>query len=128
MLKKYAIARARFTFVLATMALAASACSFGRPDIATAPDHPTFEIDVKPLLVDHCLLCHGYPATRNAPTSFRLDVYTSPDGMPAAYQEANRFVRSIQDDKMPPSAKWGDDVGPNGKKILQNWATDGYPD
>ena len=110
------------------MALAAPACSFGKPDIATVPDHPTFEIDVEPLLADHCLLCHGYPATRNAPTSFRLDVYTSPDGMTAAYQEADRFIRSIQNDKMPPSAKWGDGVGPNGKKMLQNWAADGYPD
>jgi hypothetical protein len=128
MLKKYETARARFMVALAAMALAAPACSFGKPDIATVPDHPTFEIDVKPLLADHCLLCHGYPATRNAPTSFRLDVYTSPDGMTAAYQEADRFIRSIQNDKMPPSAKWGDGVGPNGKKMLQNWAADGYPD
>jgi hypothetical protein len=29
---------------------------------------------------------------------------------------------------MPPSAKWGDGVGTNGKAMLQNWATDGYPD
>ena len=33
-----------------------------------------------------------------------------------------------EDDKMPPAAKWGDGVGPNGKKMLQNWQTDGYPD
>ena len=110
------------------MALAMTACSFGKPDIATVPAHPTFEIDVKPLLADHCLLCHGYPATRGAPTSFRLDVYTSSNGLPAAYQEAGRSIRSIQDDKMPPSAAWGDGVGPNGKAMLQNWASDGYPD
>ena len=114
-------------FILA-MALAVPTCSFGKPDIATVPAHPTFEIDVKPLLAGHCLLCHGYPATRGAPTSFRLDVYTSSNGLPAAYQEASRFIRSIQDDKMPPSAAWGDGVGPNGKAMLQNWAADGYPD
>jgi hypothetical protein len=109
-------------------ALVISACSFGKPDIATVPTHPTFEIDVKSLLADHCLLCHSDPATRGAPTSFRLDVYTSPDGLPAAHQEASRFIQSIDNGKMPPSAKWGDGVGPNGKAMLQNWKTDGYPD
>jgi len=114
---------------LLAWALAAPACSFGRPDIATVPAHPTFEVDVKPLLADHCLLCHSYPATRGAPTNFRLDVYDSPDGtFPAAHQEASRFIQSIQDGKMPPSAAWGDGVGPNGKAMLQNWKTDGYPD
>jgi hypothetical protein len=118
----------RYAGCFVAMALAMTACSFGKPDIATVPAHPTFEIDVKPLLADHCLLCHGYPATRGAPTSFRLDVYTSPDSLPAAYQEASRFIRSIQNGKMPPSAAWGDGVGPNGKAMLQNWASDGYPD
>ena len=110
------------------LALLAPACSFGKPDIASVPAHPTFESDVKPLLADHCLLCHSYPATRGAPTSFRLDVYTSPDGLPAAHQEAGRILSSINGGKMPPSAKWGDGVGPNGKAMLQNWASDGYPD
>jgi hypothetical protein len=118
----------RHVAVLVAMVLAAPACSFGKPDIATVPAHPTFEVNVQPLLADHCLLCHGYPATRNAPTSFRLDVYNSPDGLPAAHQEAGRFIRSIQNGKMPPSATWGDGVGPNGKAMLQNWAADNYPD
>jgi hypothetical protein len=118
----------RFTGALLALALAAPACSFGKPDIVTVPDHPTYELNVHPLLADHCLLCHGYPATRGAPSSFRLDVYTSADGMPAAYREADRLIRSIQNNKMPPSALWGDGVGPNGKKLLQNWAADGYPD
>jgi hypothetical protein len=108
--------------------LAAPSCSLGKPDIATVPAHPTFEIDIKPLLADHCLLCHSDPATRGAPTSFRLDVYTSPDGKRAAHEEAGRFIRSIDDGGMPPSALWGDGVGPNGKAMLHNWATDNYPD
>ena len=130
MLKKDLAARflSTVTVVLLALALAAPACSFGKPDIATVPDHPTFQVDVRPLYADHCLLCHSFPATRNAPTSFRLDVYTSPDGFPAAYQEASRCIRSIQDDKMPPAAAWGDGVGPNGKQMLQNWANDGFPE
>jgi hypothetical protein len=132
MLKRDKIARfcapPALALLALALALAAPACSFGKPDIATVPAHPTFEIDVKPLFADHCLLCHGYPAKRNAPTSFRLDVYTSPDSLPAAQAEGSRSVRSILNDHMPPSAAWGDGVGPNGKKMLQNWAADGYPD
>ncbi len=110
------------------LALAAGGCSFGRPDIAQVPAHPTFERDVRPLFVDHCLLCHGYPAKRQAPTSFRLDVYVSPDGLPAAKTEGARAVNSVLRGHMPPAAAWGDGVGPNGKQMLQNWANDGFPD
>ena len=114
---------------MSALALAIPACSLGKSDITTVPAHPTFELDVKPLLADHCLLCHGYPATRGAPTRFRLDVYDPPVGTstPAAHQEASRFIQSIDDGKMPPSASWGDGVGPNGKALLRNWKTDGYP-
>ena len=117
-----------WTFILFATALFLPACHFSRPDIASAPDHPTFEKDVKPLLEDHCLLCHGYPATRTAPTDFRLDVYYSTGGVHGAQDEAGRFVKATLDDKMPPSAAWGDGVGPNGKKLLQNWLNDNYPD
>jgi len=114
-------------FLPVILAWPLATCSFGKPDLATVPAHPTFEADVRPLLEDHCVLCHGYPAKRGAPTSFRLDVYAA-DVVPGAYDERARFIRSIQSDKMPPSAAWGDGVGPNGKTMLQNWATDGYPE
>lgn len=130
MLKKDLTARLSWPFLVAmfTSALAAPSCSLGKPDIATVPAHPTYSMDVKPLLANHCLLCHSDPATRGAPTSFRLDVYTSSDGMRAAHEEADRFIRSIDDGEMPPSALWGDGVGPNGKAMLHNWAADRYPE
>jgi hypothetical protein len=103
------------------------ACSFGKADITTVPEHPTFEADVKPLLAEHCLLCHGYPAKRTAPTDFRLDVYDDADGVRGAKSEASRFVHSVEENEMPPAAAWGDGVGPNGKKLLQNWLADGAP-
>ena len=102
------------------------ACSFGKPDIATVPAHPSFATDVEPLLADHCLLCHGYPAKRNAPTNFRLDVYDD-NIVSGAHTEANRFVASVMNGKMPPAAAWGDGVGSNGKKLLQIWLADGAP-
>jgi hypothetical protein len=44
-----------------------------------------------------------------------------------AKSEANRFVHSVEENEMPPAAAWGDGVGPNGKKLLQNWLADGAP-
>jgi hypothetical protein len=112
--------------LLVVLTASLSACA--KPDIATVPAHPTFELDVKPLLADHCLLCHGYPATRGAPTSFRLDVYATSGGVQGAYEQGSRLVKATLNDHMPPAALWGEGVGPNGKKLLQNWQTDGYPD
>jgi hypothetical protein len=108
--------------------LTASLSACAKPDIATVPAHPTFELDVKPLLADHCLLCHGYPATRGAPTNFRLDVYAATNGVQGAYEQRSRLVKATLNDHMPPAGLWGEGVGPNGKKLLQNWQTDGYPD
>jgi hypothetical protein len=123
---------ARFSWpvrhILFALALTVPACSFGKPDITTVPAHPTYSPDVHDLLADHCLLCHSFPATRGAPTNFRLDVYKSPDGLPAAYQESSKFIHSIQQGDMPPAALWGDGMGPNGKLLLQNWANDGSPE
>jgi len=129
MLKQNRTFRLAFSpgYFLVMLALAPPACSFGRPDITTVPAHPTFAKNVEPLLADHCLLCHGYPATRGAPTSFRLDVYASSNGVQGAGDQADRIVRSTLSDRMPPAAQWGDGVGPNGKKLLQNWQNDGYP-
>ncbi|MGD0837197.1 MAG: hypothetical protein ABSB49_11210 [Polyangia bacterium] len=103
-----------------------SACA--KPDITTVPAHPSYELDVKPLLADHCLLCHSYPATRGAPTSFRLDVYATSGRIAGARDEAPRFINSVLSNKMPPAALWGEGVGANGEKLLQNWQIDGYPD
>jgi uncharacterized membrane protein len=114
---------------LAALLVAAGAiyaCSFGKPDITTVPDQPSFFVDVLPVLSEHCLLCHGYPAKRGAPSSFRLDVYDDTDGVRGAHSEAKRFIDSVQSDSMPPAAHWGDGVGPNGKKLLLNWQADGY--
>ena len=106
---------------------AAYACAFSKPDITVVPAHPGFAADVKPLLADHCLLCHGYPPRRNAPSSFRLDVYDDTNGVRGAKSEADRLVQSVLRGKMPPAASWGDGVGPNGTQLLQNWLADGAP-
>ena len=68
-----------------------------------------------------------------ADSTIRLWVVADGMGGHRAGEVASAIVikeipRSIQNGKMPPSAAWGDGVGPNGKAMLQNWAADGYPD
>jgi len=43
----------------------------------SAPDRPTWEADVRPVVMANCARCHGYPAANGAPSTFRLDVYDS---------------------------------------------------
>ena len=113
-------------FVLGVLATSGG-CNFGKADVAQAPEHPTFNPDVLQVLSDHCLLCHGYPANRGAPSRFRLDVYDNTGGVRGAHSEAGQLVEAVNGGSMPPSALWGDGVGPNGKLVLQRWLDDGAP-
>jgi hypothetical protein len=109
------------------LAATAAACNFSRADVAQVPDNPVFDPDVKQVLTDHCLLCHGYPANRGAPSHFRLDVYDDVNGVRGAHAEAGEIVNAVNSGDMPPAAAWGDGVGPNGKLLLQRWLAHGAP-
>jgi hypothetical protein len=37
-------------------------------------------------------------------------------------------VHDVQINRMPPAAKSGDGVGPNGLQMLLNWQTNGFPE
>ncbi|MFZ4579870.1 MAG: hypothetical protein ACOYOB_15885 [Myxococcota bacterium] len=112
---------------LAALVVSTGGCAFSVPDITTVPEHPTFEVDVKPLLADHCGLCHGYPADRGAPNQFRVDTYADKDGVQGVASVAEELVSVTDEGEMPPSAAWGDGVGPNGRELLRRWLADGSP-
>ena len=118
----------KFSLAMVVSVTLAGSCHYGVADIATVPDNPTYDQNVYPLLRDHCLLCHSSPPNRGAGGAnsyFRLDVYgtTTVNGkdIPGAGDYCGSIVGDVLIDKMPPAAKDGDGVGPNGKKMLQNW-------
>ena len=114
---------------LVSVALLLASCHFSVADIAKVPDNPTWEADVKPYLADHCVLCHGSPPGRGAPGDFRLDIYdydTAKDIL-GAKNMAPQIVSATKNDSMPPSAKWGDTLGPKGKAMLQKWLDNQMP-
>jgi hypothetical protein len=114
-------------FSLLVMATAVASCHYGSPDLVFVPDSPGYDEDVHPLLSDHCLLCHSHPSKRGAPDNFRLDVYDDIDGIPGAYTYAELVLSDSKSKRMPPAAKDGESVGPNGILMLQRWIDNGKP-
>jgi hypothetical protein len=116
-----------FILFLATLTAFAGSCNYGIRDIASVPDNPTFNRDVYPLLADHCLVCHGSPPDRGAPAYFRLDKYDDSTSVVGAKSMAAATVGDVEAGRMPPAAKDGDAVGPNGLLLLQRWVKNGSP-
>jgi hypothetical protein len=116
----------RFSTLLGILT-AVTSCHYASPDLVFVPDHPGYTEDVHPLFSDHCLVCHGYPAGRGAPGNFRLDVYDATDGISGAYAYGELALADIKSKRMPPAAKDGEGVGPNGILMLQRWIDDGKP-
>ena len=102
-------------------------CKYGVDDINGVPANPTYERDVHPLYADHCLLCHSSPPDRGAPSYFRLDVYDDTNGVIGAMNMAAAALSDVKSSRMPPTAKDGDGVGPNGQALLTKWVGDGAP-
>ena len=119
----------RFFLAGAVMFTLVGSCHYGVADISSVPDNPTYNRDVYPLFRDHCLLCHSSPPNRDAykALAFRLDVYDDTNGVPGAMSMASSALYDVNINKMPPGAKDGDGVGPNGKAMLQRWVDNGTP-
>ena len=113
----------RVSLAVVLLSALAGSCKYGVADINGVPDNPTYNTDVYPLLRDHCLLCHGATPNRDAQKSgVRLDTYQD------AVDWSGSVLADVKSDKMPPGAKDGDGVGPNGKAMLQKWIDNGTPE
>lgn len=110
------------------LAMLPASCNYGIRDIGSVPDNPTFNRDVYPLYADHCLVCHGSPPDRGAPTYFRLDVYADSGGAVGAQSMAAAALGDVRSGRMPPASGHGDGVGPNGVQMLERWVQIGTPE
>lgn len=129
--------------IIPTLSLIASASCM--PD---APENPSFQQDVMPVLAANCLRCHGAPAIGGAPADFRLDSFedvtvrerllpagdpmceppsTNPDCFPVTILGATSMAGIS-------AARAGDDVRPMPPRfpiedhqieLLENWAANG---
>jgi hypothetical protein len=113
---------------MTTLAALVGSCNYGISDIASVPDNPTFNRDVYPLFADHCLVCHGAHPDRGAPAYFRLDIYADAPSASGAKNMASSAISDIESARMPPAARSGDAVGPNGLQMLKNWVKNGRPE
>jgi hypothetical protein len=107
-----------------SLLLLLSACSTAVQDIYSVPADPTYDKDVKFYLADHCVLCHGSPPNRGAPSNFRLDVYDVPNSNErGAFAMAHSILSAATSGSMPP----GGGLGPKGKQLLSLWVDHGAP-
>jgi hypothetical protein len=113
--------------VITALSALAWSCSYGIRDVSNVPDNPTFNRDIYPLFVDHCVLCHGSPPNRGAPSTFRLDVYDDQGNVAGAKSMSGWALSDVQSGRMPPAAQSGDGVGPNGLQMLERWVHNGSP-
>ncbi|HET6611250.1 MAG TPA: hypothetical protein VFG83_04645 [Kofleriaceae bacterium] len=96
-----------------------------------APDSPTWNEDVRPILTANCQRCHGYPPIHGAPKSFRVDVCDDwqSDGPEEESFFAGAQIYSVQiatrtgEKTMPPRFPLSD----RQIEILANWADHGAP-
>jgi hypothetical protein len=112
--------------ILALFLVLASACTTGVQDIYEVPANPTYDKDVRFYLADHCVLCHGSPPNRGAPSNFRLDVYDddpNKDVLGAHTMAITEAITRAMDRNMPP----GGGLGPNGKAMMKLWVEKGAP-
>jgi hypothetical protein len=107
--------------------MSAASCNYGIRDVGSVPDNPTFNRDIYPLYADHCLVCHGSPPNRGAPGYFRLDRYDDSGDVAGAKTMAGTSLSAVESGRMPPEAKSGDGVGPNGLQMLKKWLQNGSP-
>jgi hypothetical protein len=69
--------------VLGALAVGAARCSSSSPPV---PDMPTYAVDVKPILLAHCVRCHGAGGTLNVDPMSSLQ-YPPPNGYFDHYED-----------------------------------------
>lgn len=83
----------------------------------SAPETPSFQQHVAPILAANCIRCHGVPALGGAPSAFRLDTYGG------AQRMAEESAARVAAGEMPPRFLLDDYQ----VDTLANWAAAGAP-
>ncbi|MBY0396462.1 MAG: hypothetical protein K2X91_08340, partial [Thermoleophilia bacterium] len=114
--------------------LAAALFVLAAPSSATAEDAVRFDRDIRPILSDACLRCHGPDAARRK-ADLRLD---TKDGLLAAKgdaravvpgdPDASELIRRVEsddpDERMPPPSS-GKTLSAEQKVVLRRWVAQG---
>ncbi len=99
-----------------------------------ADDRIDFNRDIRPLLSDNCIFCHG-PDSENREADLRLDIesdakkdlgddWVIKEGQPKNSMLVDRIFSDDPDHMMPPPES-GKQLDDRQKKLLQNWITQG---
>lgn len=114
-------------FLVLTLTVPLSAAP---PPNNTTSKRVEFNRDIRPILSDHCFLCHG-PDKNRRKGKLRLDLRDDAllkkaivPGDPASSRLVERILTSAPDDLMPP-AETHKSLSPPQKSLLQRWIAEG---
>lgn len=102
---------------------------FGDETVGGIPSNPTYDVDVKPILDQHCVPCHSVPPQGGAPVGFRLDQYE--DDL-AGNQGVLTYSGAIQNravdqNNMPPATRPDLATSPIDRATIDLWVDQGAP-
>jgi hypothetical protein len=110
------------------------------------PDKPSFATDIRPIMLAHCVRCHGAGGKLNAdpdsigamyrnkaPNALFLDTFEDPSNCPVASCQGARkgapffanFLPGMGDDRMPP--KPSDPLSDTQIELVLRWAKNPAP-
>jgi cytochrome c553 len=126
--------KTKFT-ILFTLAFAAlNACVYRKAEpLPPAPITPVdFQAEIKPILVQHCFVCHSASSTNPSRPGYAfldqdavLKTYaTTPSSVNASYVQLIAFVKGIESPRMPINAPALSD---SDIQKLENWVNQGAP-
>lgn len=93
-----------FAMPLLALAMLAGACAFGDEQLADlsangVPENPNYREHIQPIMVRRCVMCHSEDGSVVNPPKPRLD-----DEDEVIDASCRIYVRSIQEESMPPGA------------------------
>ncbi len=102
--------------------------SSGADTAGVVPAHPTYSVEVRPILDEWCVSCHGETPVDDAPDYFRLDVYATTGEVrgAAAMAEFIAITATSSAGSMPP--RGGASPSDVERATLLAWVDDAAPE
>lgn len=104
---------------------------------AAAPEAVRFNRDIRPILAEQCLSCHGFDAkhrkadlrldTREGATAARDPLPAITPGQPEQSAAWLRILSDDPDEVMPPPEAHRPPLSPQQKEMIRTWITEGAP-
>ncbi|ACY18158.1 hypothetical protein [Haliangium ochraceum] len=109
------------TLLFSLVVLSTAACG------PAVPSNPSWEEDVKPIMLANCARCHRDDSQNGAPSNFRLDVCETTGGEDGTQARAERVVARAKSESSPMPPLPASPLTDRQVEVLDNWLANGAP-